>query len=55
VGIDPVVLGFAAVDGFHIEGVPQDEPDAFGGAEIGEPVPGEHALHGGDEPFAVNG
>jgi hypothetical protein len=37
VGVDPVVLGFA-VDRFHTEGVPEDEPDAFGGAEIGEPA-----------------
>jgi hypothetical protein len=55
VGVDPVVLGFAAVDGFHIEGVPEDEADPFGGAEIGEPVPGEHALDGNDEVFAVRG
>jgi hypothetical protein len=44
VGVDPVVLGLAAVDRLHIEGVTQDEPDTFGGAQVGEPVPGEHAL-----------
>ncbi len=47
-----VVLGFAAVDGLHVEGVSEDELDAFGAAEIGEPVPGEDALDGDDEILA---
>ena len=34
---------------------PEDEADTFGGAEIGEPVPGEHALDGNDEFFVVRG
>ena len=40
------------MDGFHVEGVAEDEGDAFGGAEVGEPVPGEHALAADDESVA---
>ena len=39
VGIDLVVLGLAAVDRLHRQGVSQNEGDAVGGAEIREPVP----------------
>src|SRR3990172_1719307 len=53
VGIDLVVLGLAAVDGLRGQGVAEDEGDAFLGAQVGEPVPGEHALSGDDEIFAV--
>ena len=53
VGVDLVVFGLAAVDGLHVEGVAQDEGDAFLGAEVGEPVPGEHALDGDDESVAI--
>ena len=48
---NPVVLGFGAVNGLHVEGVAEDEGDAFAGAEVCEPVPGEHALDGHDEVF----
>ena len=54
-GVDLVVLGLAAVDGFHVKGVAEDEGDAFGGAEVGEPVPGEHALGGDDQVVAEGG
>jgi hypothetical protein len=53
VGVDPVVLGLAAVDGLHGERVAEHEGDALGGAQIGEPVPGEGALGGDDEIVAV--
>jgi len=53
--VDLVVLGLAAVDGFHVERVPQDEGDALAGAQIGQPVPGEDALHGHDDVLAVGG
>jgi len=43
-----VVLGFAAMDGFHIESVAQDEGNILFTAEIGEPVPGEDAFNGND-------
>jgi hypothetical protein len=39
VGIDRVMLGLAAVDGFHREGVPADEGHALRSAEISEPGP----------------
>jgi hypothetical protein len=44
VRIELVVLGLAAVDGFHREGVTQDEGNALASAEVSEPVPGEEAL-----------
>ena len=53
VGVDPVVLGLAAVDRLHVEGVAEDEGNPFARAEVGEPVPGEHALDGDDEVLAV--
>jgi len=49
VGVDAIVLGLSAVDGFHVEGMAEDEWDLFAGTEVGEPVPGEHALGGDDE------
>src|SRR6185312_1665367 len=48
-----VVLGFAAVDGFHGEGVAEDEGELFAFAEVGEPVPGEHAFAADDDSVAV--
>jgi hypothetical protein len=42
--VDAIVLGFATVDGFHVEGVAEHEVDAFTSAQIGEPIPGEDAL-----------
>jgi len=41
------------VDRFHIEGVAEDEGDPLGAAQVGEPVPGEHALDGNHEIFPV--
>ena len=43
-GVEPVVLGLAAVDGLHGQGVAEDEGDALALAQVGQPVPGEHAL-----------
>jgi len=43
-GVDLVVLALAAVDGPHVERVSENEGDVFFGTEIGQPVPGEHAL-----------
>ena len=51
--IDPVILGFASVDGFHVEGVSQDEGDIFFCTEISDPIPGEHAFHGDDDIFSI--
>ena len=40
------------MDRLHVEGVTEDEGDLFSFAEIGEPVPGEHALDGDDDVVA---
>jgi len=55
VGIDAVILGLAAVDGAHVEGVAEDEGDALLSAEICDPVPGEHALDADDQVLPVGG
>jgi hypothetical protein len=39
VGVDPIVLGLAAMDGLHVQGVAEDEADLLAGAQIGEPGP----------------
>jgi hypothetical protein len=43
-GVDLVVFTLAAMNGFHIEGMAQNERNPFSGTKIGYPVPGEHAL-----------
>jgi hypothetical protein len=43
------------MDCFHIEGMAQDEGDTLFLAEIGQPVPGEHAFHRNDNVFTVGG
>ena len=52
-GVDLVVLGLAAVDGLHVEGVAQREGDGVVFAKVGEPVPGEHALAADDQAGAI--
>lgn len=52
-GVEIVVLGLAAVDGHHGEFATEDEEDGLAFAEVGEPVPGEHALAADDESLAV--
>jgi len=52
-GIDLIVFGFAAVNGFHIEGMSQDKGNALVGTEIGQPVPGKQTLDGDNEALAV--
>ena len=37
------------MDGFHVEGMAEDKFDPLLAAEIGEPVPGEHAFHADDQ------
>jgi len=51
--VDLVVLGFPAVDGFHVERMAQDEGDVLLGAEIREPVPAKDALGADDEIVAI--
>ena len=43
-GVDAIVLVLAAVNGFDVEGVGQDEGQAGGLAGIGQPIPAEHAF-----------
>lgn len=47
------IFAFAAMDSFHIECMAQDEGDRLLGAEIGEPIPDEHALDGDDDILPV--
>ena len=51
-GVELVVLGFAAVDGFHVQRVSEHEGDVLVPAHVGEPVPGEHALDADDQSVA---
>jgi hypothetical protein len=51
-GIDSVVFDLGAVDRFHVEGMTEDEGDVFAFAEIGKPIPGEHALDGDGDVVA---
>jgi hypothetical protein len=41
------------MDGFHVEGVAEDESDPVLSTKISEPVPGKHALDGDDEVVTV--
>jgi hypothetical protein len=41
------------MDSLHVECMAQDEGDLLLGAEIGEPIPDEHALDGGDDILPV--
>jgi hypothetical protein len=51
-GVDAIVLRLAAVNRFHVERMAEREPDRVILAQIGEPVPGEHAFAADDEPRA---
>src|SRR5262245_29999685 len=55
VGVDRIVLRLAAVDQLEVEGVAEDEVDLLRSAEVGEPVPGEHALTADDQAVAKRG
>ena len=52
-GVDLVVFGLAAMDGFHREGMSKDKGNAFAGAEVGQPVPGEDAFDADDQIVPV--
>ena len=41
------------VDGLHGQGVAEDEGDGFTFAQVGQPVPGKHALTADDDPLSV--
>jgi len=48
-----VVLGFASMDGFHIESMTQHQGDAFFSTDISQPVPAEDALYPGNHILTV--
>ena len=52
-GVDLVVFGLAAMDGFHIEGMTEDKGNPVLSTEIGKPVPGKDAFDADDESVAV--
>jgi hypothetical protein len=55
VGIALVVFRLAAMDRLHVQGMTEDEREAFIGAPVSQPVPGEHALDGDDNPQSIRG
>ena len=52
-GVNAVVLVFAAVNGLEVERVGQDELDAGVGTGIGQPIPAEHALGADGQVVAI--
>jgi hypothetical protein len=52
-GVDAIVLRLAAVNGLHVQGVTEHEGNLLLGAQVGQPVPGEHAFTGDDQPLAI--
>jgi hypothetical protein len=54
-GIDFVVFGFAAVNGFHIQGMAQDEGNPFCSTQVRKPIPGEDTFNGDDETVTIGG
>jgi hypothetical protein len=54
-GIDLVIFRLATMDRLHREGMPEDARDAFVGAQVSQPVPGEQAFDGDDNPRSLRG
>jgi hypothetical protein len=52
-GIDFVIFGLTPMYGFHVEGVSEDKRDTCIGAQVGEPVPGEHTFDGDDDTVSI--
>ncbi len=52
VAVNLVVLGLSAVNGFHVQGVTQNEGNIFSSAQIGKPVPGEDTFDRNDDALA---
>jgi hypothetical protein len=46
---------FAAVHGLPVEGMTQDDGEAFFSTEVGQPVPGEETLDGDDAILPIRG
>src|SRR4029450_6919694 len=48
--VNLIVFRLAAVDGFHIQGMPEDKRNAFARTEVGKPIPGEDTLDSNNQP-----
>jgi len=55
VGSDLIVFGFAAVNGFHREGMPQNEGEPCCSTQVSEPIPREDTLDGHDQAVTIRG
>jgi hypothetical protein len=53
VRVDLVVLGFAAVNRLHLQGMAQYEGKLFAGAQVGQPILGEDAFDADDDAGPV--
>ena len=54
-GIDCIVLGLTAMHRLQIEGMAQDAGKPRGGAEVGQPVPGQETFDAHDQSVSVRG
>jgi hypothetical protein len=52
VRVDRVVFGLPPMDGLHVQGMAEDERDAFVSTQVGQPVPGEQAFDRDDETLS---
>ena len=53
-GVNFIILGLAAVDRFHVEGMGKDKGDVFLGAGVGQPTPRENTLDADDQFIAIS-
>jgi hypothetical protein len=53
VRVDLIVLGLAPMNGFHVQGVAQDEGNPLLRAKVREPVPGEDAFDADHHILAI--
>jgi hypothetical protein len=51
--IDLIIFGLAAVNGFHVEGVPEDKGHTLVSTQVGQPVPGEDTLDSHHETLTI--
>jgi hypothetical protein len=52
-GIDSVVVGFAALDGYHVEGMSEDEGNTLPSTQVSQPGPREETFHAHDEVLQI--
>ncbi len=50
-----IILGFAAMDRFQVEGLAKDKGDVFLGAEGGQPIPRANTFDADDQFIAIWG